>query len=199
MTNILTHRRVNHGLTALVGLLGVYIVLTPFMPTLSYWFTERFPSDPPAYATAPLSTPPTAATPPTDNRLIIPSINLDEQIYTETTESTVDKGVWHRPATSTPDTLGNAVFVGHRFTYSSQVKDPFYHLDKVETGDTILVYWQKVPYVYTVNEITVVPPTAIEVESQDKGDRLTLYTCTPLWSSANRLVIVATRNGDTRE
>ena len=40
-------------------------------------------------------------------------------------------------------------------------------------------------------EKAVVEKTAVEIESPTEDDILTLYTCTPLWSSSKRLVVQA--------
>ena len=81
------------------------------------------------------------------------------------------------------------MLVGHRFTYDGPAT--FYSLDKVSIGDNIVVYWSSREYDYRVESIKVVPPTAIEVEAPTKDAQLTIYTCTPLWSAKNRLVIVS--------
>jgi sortase A len=98
-------------------------------------------------------------------------------------------GVWHLPYTSTPDKGGNTVLVGHRFTYAGPAV--FYHLDKVQVGDDVTMQWQNKTYTYTVTEVKVVPPTETSVEANTKDPQLTIYTCTPLWTAKNRLVIVA--------
>lgn len=126
---------------------------------------------------------------PDGNHLIVPSMQLSKPVHEGTRPSTVHKGVWRRPNTSAPDIGGNTVLVGHRFTYS----DPavFYHLDKVKVGDDIALYWNKKKYTYKVSEVKVVSPDAIEVEKNTKQPQLTLYSCTPLWSTRSRLVVIA--------
>lgn len=96
-------------------------------------------------------------------------------------------GVWRVPTTSTPSQESNTVLVGHRFSY----KNPsvFYHFDKVKKGDTIYVSWKKKIYVYRVDTIRIVTPDAKDVEAPTEDPRLTIYTCTPLWSTSHRLVI----------
>lgn len=126
---------------------------------------------------------------PTDSRLVIPKIALDQHIYEGTSPYLVNKGVWARPNTSTPPKGSNTVLVGHRFTYDGPAT--FYNLDKVAVGDPIVVYWRGKEYDYKVSETKVVPPTAIDVEAPTKDPQLTIYTCTPLWSAKNRLVVVA--------
>lgn len=103
-------------------------------------------------------------------------------------------GVWRLPYTSTPDKGGNTVLVGHRFTYT-EPQGVFYFLDKIRVGDAITVYWQGKPYEYVVMSTSVVPPTDLAVEAQTTTPRLTLYTCTPLWTAQNRLIVVAEPKG----
>jgi len=58
-------------------------------------------------------------------------------------------------------------------------------------NNIVLVYWQGKEYVYRVYEITEVLPNQVEIEYSTKDSILTLYTCSPLWTSEKRLVIKA--------
>jgi sortase A len=130
-----------------------------------------------------------ADSPPTnENRLFVPSLGMDEVIHEGGLEE-LKFGVLRRSRTSTPDKGSNTVMVGHRFTYGS--RGVFYHLDKVKTGDSILLHWEGKPYRYMVKNILVVSPSQINIEEPTGENILTLYTCTPLWSAKDRLVIQA--------
>lgn len=123
------------------------------------------------------------------NHVIIPRLKLDEKIHEGADVSTANLGVWRRPNTSTPGLGSNTVLVGHRFTYDGA--SVFYHLDKLKPGDEVtVVYGQKV-YVYKATDQRVVPATQIEIEQPTDQEQLTIYTCTPLWSAKDRLVITA--------
>ena len=100
---------------------------------------------------------------------------------------TVNRGVWRLPDGSMPNRDSNTVLVGHRFSY----KNPsvFYHLDKVKEGDNIYVSWKKKVYLYKVDKIRTVKPDETSVEDPTQEPQLTIYTCTPLWSTSHRLVI----------
>ncbi len=126
-----------------------------------------------------------------ENRLIIPSLLLDQQIHEGRTEETLKKGLWRRPLTSTPAQGGNTVIVGHRLTYTNP-RGILYHLDKVKVGDSIGVTWEGKNYVYSVREIKVVTSAATEIEEPTAKSHLTIYTCTPLWLPRDRLVLIAT-------
>lgn len=192
--NRLTHKRFNDGLSVLVIGLGLYIIIMPWLPNITLWWGQLF-DDSNGYvyrgelASGQVEDSNLQAA-PEDNTLVIPAINLDEEILEGADLSVLnDGGVWRRPATSTPDKGGNTVIIGHRFSYS----DPstFYHLNKLNNGDRFAVWWQQEEYVYEVFEKKVVPATALEIEQNTEESIITLYTCTPLWTARDRLVVVA--------
>lgn len=115
-------------------------------------------------------------------------MKLQQPIH-EGDKAALNKGVWHTPLSSAPDKGGNVVLTGHRFTYGGPAV--FYHLDKVKQGDEIVLYWHKQKYRYQVEQVLVVPPSAAEVIAPTGQPRLTIYTCTPLVTAKNRLVIQA--------
>ena len=127
---------------------------------------------------------------PRENTLIIPKIGVNTAIIEGTTEATLDKGIWHRPKSSTPDKGGNTVLAGHRYQYVTGPHTLF-SLDKVAVGDRIMLYWEGKKYIYEVFETSVVPPTAIEIENNTEEAILTIYTCTPIYTTLNRLVVKA--------
>jgi sortase A len=87
-----------------------------------------------------------------------------------------------------PGEPGNVVISGHRTTYLH----PFYNLNELTVGDPItLTKPDGTKDIYLVSETKVVAPTAVEVISNTPDDRLTLTTCNPRYSAAQRLVVVA--------
>ncbi len=126
----------------------------------------------------------------TENRLIVPALGLDQQMYEGDNTSTLSKGLWHRPASSAPDKNSNTVIVGHRFTYSNP-RGALYHLHKVRPGDSVGIIWKGKSYHYKVSSIGTVAASDGTVESSSTEPRLTIYTCTPLWLPKDRLVVVA--------
>lgn len=181
-------RRFNNFLTIVIIGLGLYLIIMPLAPQLAFWYKQKTGkisdtivySDSGEAGSKPI---------PQDNRLVIPQMGLDATVNEGKYANTLKHGLWRRPMTSTPDQGGNTVIVGHRFTY----KDPaiFYHLDKVKEGDNFALYWQSKEYLYTVKEIRIVNPDQIEIEENTDEPTLTLYTCTPMWTSKQRLVIIA--------
>lgn len=189
-----TLRQINVGLLVAIILVNGYLFGLPLLPRLNYLWRQSHDHSaglPYQSRLAATSSAPQANRQaiPKDNRLVIPKIVLNQAILEGTSPYTVNKGVWARPNASTPPQGGNTVLVGHRYTYSGP--SVFYDLDKIAVGDVIIVYWQGVEYDYQVHSTKVVAATDLAVESATKQAELTLYTCTPLWSFTNRLVVVA--------
>jgi len=182
-------RFVNTLLLVAIILVNGYILLIPLFPALTYWWDSR--NNAVAVLEQKIVKPTTTKT--VNNQpdgLVIPSMLLDEPIYTGSSAKTLRKGLWVRPTGSTPDQGGNTVIAGHRFTYADP-RGSLYHLDKVRVGDPIGLYWQGKKYAYTVREVKVVKATDISIEAPTKDNRLTIYTCTPLWLPKDRLAIIA--------
>ncbi len=189
---MLTLRRFNNTATIVVIALGLYIVILPFLPEVIY--RARLVNKP-ADGGAPYSgqlagSDDDRKNPPADNRIVIPSLQLDEPVKTGTNIGVLnDGGTWLRPKTSAPDQQGNTVIVGHR--YYQRNLSTFYNLDKLKVGERIGVYWEGKEYVYKITEIKVVPSDAGYIEDKTNEKQLTLYTCTPIWTAKDRLVVVA--------
>ncbi len=188
----MTLRRFNNFLSFVVVLLGLYIIVAPLVPNILFMFRDDSPEVVAPYggnlASAVGSS--SSSPIPDDNRVVIPGIGLNEPIYESGYISVIkDGGTWHMPNTPTPNEDGNSVIVGHRF-YGSRVST-FYHLDKVEVGEVFGVYWSGEEIVYKVTQKKIVEATEVEIEGPTENRQLTLYTCHPLWTSKQRLVIIA--------
>jgi LPXTG-site transpeptidase (sortase) family protein len=182
--------RFNDLLSVILVCLASYIFLLPVIPQASWWWHHSVPVVSRSTRQSVINTPVVAPVIPLDNRLDIPALGLDEHLYEGKSVYTVNKGVWARPNGSTPDKGGNTVLVGHRFTYTNP-RGVFYYLDKLRLGDSLTVYWQNHTYVYQVQNLAQVTSNDTMVEAPTTDSRLTLYTCTPLWSLKDRLVVVA--------
>lgn len=177
---------INRVLLALIVLINGYVIVAPFWPQASYRVQRAF-SEPIQLETNEQK----SNIDRSYDHVIIPDIALDQKIWFGDNEWLVNKGVWHIPGSSTPDRGSNTVLVGHRWLYKNPEAAVFYHLDKVKTGQRIIVVHEGKLYNYKVSETKVVEPSAVEIEDATEDSRLTLYTCTPLWSTKQRLVIVA--------
>lgn len=187
-------KHVNDLLLAAIIIICLYIVITPILPTITFWWQNRGGTKAQALTTKIHTASPKATNPVAQaNSVTIPSMLLDQPILEGTIANqykTLDKGIWRWPNGSTPDKGGNTILIGHRFTYTNP-RGVFYHMDKVAVGDEIGVTWNNKHYVYKVNNVKVVPPTDVSIEDQTTTPTLTLFTCTPLWWPENRLVITA--------
>lgn len=188
----ITLKRLNNVLALMVVVFGLYLAVSPFIPDIFYRFHHAI--------VVPYSgrlsqfygeKSNTTDAIPSENRLVIPDLAINEKILEGKTIETIhSNGVWRRPATSNDPEKSNMVIVGHRFSYTSPY-GTFYHLDKLKVGSKLALYWQKKEHIYEVKEIKTVGPDAVEVEAFTKEPELTLYTCTPLLTARDRLVIVA--------
>ncbi|GAA3411640.1 hypothetical protein GCM10018952_21100 [Streptosporangium vulgare] len=102
-------------------------------------------------------------------------------------------GPGHYPGTAMPGKIGNFVLSGHRTTYAA----PFNRIDELRRGDLILVDAREARYTYRVTGKRVVDPTEIGVVAPVPGRPgreptralITLSTCHPEYSAAQRLIV----------
>lgn len=189
---MLTLRKLNSFLSLVVIVLGLYIAVSPFLPQVEYWFRDKSPEYTAPYGgnLAKSVGSSTDNLAPAENRLVIPSIGVNEPILESTNIGVITNGgTWRRPASAKPTDNNNTVIVGHRF-YGNNVST-FYNLDKVKIGQLLAVYWEGKEFLYEVVESKVVDASAVDIEAPTTERRLTLYTCTPIWTAKNRLVVVA--------
>lgn len=183
-------RFLNNVLATVILILALFIVLSPFLPELQLEIAQKIaPSSDEHYLDQPTKNEP-AIPPPEDNTLVIPAIDVHGIIHEGNDVNTLNLGIWHRPKSSTPDKGSNTVLVAHRYLYTSG-PDTFYHLPKMTIGQRFVVFWGKKKYTYEVFKIETVNPDTIEVEAPTKETVMTLYTCTPLWTSEHRFVVKA--------
>lgn len=191
-------RTINRCLAIVIITINLYFVIAPFYPVVHFWWQRTF-SKTAAQLQSVVDQQKTNNTSTTtitrDGRhIVIPKLALDTPVLNEANNTYATAGAWHRARTSTPGHGSNTVIVGHRFTYANP-SGVFYHLDKLATGDEILLMWDNKSYIYKVTGSRVVPATETSVEDPTESELLTLYTCTPLWSAKDRLVITAERIG----
>lgn len=128
---------------------------------------------------------------PPDNRLVIPKIGVNLAIVEgQASDSALWKGAWRIPGSSTPKIGGNTVLSAHRFRYRPPSNLTLYLLDKVKRGDMMIVYWQGKEYDYRVTETKIVPRENTDIAEPTLTDQLTVFTCHPLFSTKERLVVV---------
>lgn len=189
--------KINSCLVAMIIVVNAYTVGAPLVPKLGFWWQSRHGQAQRLQikAQTPVHRPkaPIADAVYQPNEVIVPSMLLDQPILEGAQKDMykiLDKGIWRWPLSSTPDRGGNTVILGHRFTYTNPT-GVLYHLDKVRIGDTVAVTWNDTKYIYAVTQVQTVPPTDTELVGPTDKPTLTIYTCTPLWSPHNRLVVTA--------
>lgn len=187
-------RKINKVLSVIVLLLGLYIISIPFIPELELFLNQSQDSTAGFVYKSNLSEDKVENEAelkpiPTGKHLVIPKINVDEEILEGSNINILNNGgTWRRPNTSDPTLGGNTVIVGHRFGYNGD--RTFYHLNKLLPGDEFIIFWDKVEYDYRISEIREVTADQIQIENQTEQDQVTLYTCAGL-SAENRFVVIA--------
>jgi sortase A len=95
-------------------------------------------------------------------------------------------GVGRITWTSLPTASGTLGIAGHRTTYGA----PFFHLDRLAAGDTILVDYAGHRYTYRVErQMTVTPDRADTLQDVTGQSGIALVTCSPPYSAAFRLIV----------
>lgn len=140
-------------------------------------------------------------------RLQIPSIGLDVLVVEGTTPSALRAGAGHYAGTPLPGEAGNVSIAGHRTTYGH----PFYRLAEVLPGQTIELFTPQYEFTYravpaftsatsvggsfgaTANPHAVQPTdvSVIAPPADPAVHELTLTTCNPKGSAAQRLILRA--------
>ncbi|HEX6416602.1 MAG TPA: sortase [Candidatus Saccharimonadales bacterium] len=169
---------------------GGYILLLAMTPKLSIFYPSQ-----------PMDVSALEAPKPTDNRIIIPSINVNIP-YGDDGEAALDRGAWWRhPDRGNPEKGGNFIIAAHRFSIqptpqATVEKSPFYHLDKVKEGDPIIVDFNGKRYGYKVSKQYTVAPNQTEIEAESEEPKLTLYSCELGGADAGRVVFEAKPVGE---
>jgi sortase A len=150
--------------------------------------TAPTPEDPAEVIRAPeLLAEPTVPVGVPFGRIEIDKIGLDAVLFEGVDRDTLKLGPGHMPDTPLPGQPGNAVISGHRTTYGR----PFFDVDQLVVGDTIQIETALGINIYAIRQILVVAPTDVWVTDPIDGGWLTLTTCNPKFSAAERLIIQA--------
>lgn len=166
---------------------GVVSLATVFYPRVLFYVQPKQLPYPSKY----FSEKSVSSSLPKENRMVIPSIGVDSAISEGISEEALEKGVWLYPEAAKPGQMGNVVISGHRFLYENAPQNTLYNLDKVTVNDYILVYWQGREYGYRVTSTELVFPTDTHIQEIGETERLTVYTCAPLFDDSRRLVVYA--------
>jgi sortase A len=117
----------------------------------------------------------------------IPRLHLDTVFIEGIDPGDLKLGPGHYPNTPLPGQGGNVAIAGHRTTYLH----PFWALNELKPLDRITIQTRKGVFVYEVRWLKVIVPTDESVVAPTSVSSLTLTTCNPRYSSAQRLVVRA--------
>jgi sortase A len=117
----------------------------------------------------------------------IPRIGLDMAFVQGIDLDDLAKGPGHYPRSALPGDGSNVVIAGHRTTHLA----PFWSIDTLRLGDQIMLQTRRGTFLYRVQWVKVVDPTATWVSGPTRRPSLTLTTCNPRFSQRERLVVRA--------
>jgi len=124
-----------------------------------------------------------------------PSIGLSVMMVDYQTYSDLETAAARMQNSAPFGSPGSTVVVGHRTGFGQ----PFFDLDRLNPGATISVTLRDTTVLnYVVREQKVVSPDAdlSEFDSSDASSQLILVTCTPKYSTKERLLVIAERSDD---
>jgi sortase A len=118
----------------------------------------------------------------------IPQINVNWWFVEGVQLTDLAKGPGHYPGTPLPGQVGNAAIAGHRTTHGA----PFFRVDELKVGDKITITTLAGKYTYAVSQKPfAVDPTDYAVVANTPTATLTLTSCNPRYSAAQRIIIKA--------
>lgn len=131
-------------------------------------------------------------------RLEIPSLGVDVIVVEGTTPAALKAGAGHYPDTPLPGEPGNIAVAGHRTTYGK----PFSRMDELAPGDKVVLTTPLARHVY---EVTARPYVVDDLDwapieaFPKRGSWLTLTSCHPEGSAAQRIVVRARLVGTSND
>lgn len=183
----LRHTRLLYTLGAVLILAGIGTALWSSWPDVSYrlgLINDDYPY--PSTFAEESGEKPRTSTMPQGQRVVIPKIGVDVQIFdTGAPERGLDLGVWRHPETALPGQAANMALAGHRS------RRQFALLYALRPGDEIIVYWDGEEYDYVVTGSREVTPDDTTALDSGRTEALTLYTCTPRFLGNLRTVVTA--------
>ena len=133
-------------------------------------------------------------------RIVIPRLGVDAVVVEGTSAAALRAGAGHYPNTPLPGERGNVAIAGHRTTYGK----PFNRMDELLVGDKIRLETPLATYHYAVvahppevdgkcpnGACWITFPTDWSVVGETSEAMLTLTTCHPKGSAAQRLILRA--------
>lgn len=120
-------------------------------------------------------------------RIQIPAIRVDAPVVQGDNWEQLKKGVGQQIGTPDPGSKGNIVLAGHNDVYG----EVFRYLDRLNPGDTVILFTSRRQYTYVITGTQMVEPTAVDVMAQTSDVRVTLISCHPYLIDDHRIVVSA--------
>jgi sortase A len=127
------------------------------------------------------------ASPEQTVRIQIPSIGVDAPVIQGDGWEQLKKGVGQHGGTPNPGESGNIVLSAHNDVFGEFFRD----LDKLKTGDTIILFTNLRSYTYVINQNRIVLPSQVEVMAPTTEPVVTLISCYPYMVDNRRIVVSA--------
>jgi sortase A len=120
-------------------------------------------------------------------RIQIPSIAVDAPIVQGDGWEQLKKGVGQHIGSADPGEKNNVVLSAHNDVFGEIFRD----LNKLKTGDQIILYTSQHAYTYLVTGTQIVEPNRVDVMGPTSEAVVTLISCTPYMVDKQRIVVTA--------
>lgn len=167
--------------------MAFYLIAFPYFPKLEYAISY-FNEDVNPKNNLPLEV--LSAFERNENLLYISKSQVNKRIIETDNIKNIHEDIWIWPESKKPNEGGNTVLLAHRYaSIGGNRASTFYNLPEMVIGDKSYVVWDGKIYEYVVFETFTVDPSHIEILDNTDENILTMFTCTPLWTSKERFVV----------
>ncbi len=136
-----------------------------------------------SYADLPIPTPGAQQA----RQIQIPAIGVSAPIVLGDGWEQLKKGVGQHVGTANPGEVGNVVVSAHNDIFGELFKD----LDKLKTGDTVIITTQDRSFTYVITGTQIVEPTRVDLMAPTPEKTLTMISCYPYRIDTQRIVVTA--------
>jgi sortase A len=120
-------------------------------------------------------------------RIQIPAIGVDAPVVQGDAWEQLKKGIGQHIGTPNPGENGNMVLSAHNDIFG----EIFRELDKLQPGDTVILYTNQRQFTYVITGTQLVEPTAVQVMDPTPNAAVTLISCHPYLVDNQRIVVSA--------
>jgi len=124
-------------------------------------------------------------------RIQLPAIDIDAPVVLGDGWEQLKKGVGQHVGTADPGKAGNVVLSAHNDIFGEIFRD----LDRLKSGDAVILFTNQRSYTYLVVDTQVVEPTQVEVMAPTDQPTVTLISCYPYLVDDQRIVVTARLQG----